>query len=91
MFLNDTINLVVTPRRNDGSLGAIADTPIWSADATVTLAPSLDGFSCAVTGVAVGPAVVTCSATNTVGLVVTGTFAVEVTLAPADLLEITQI
>ena len=91
MFLNDTINLVVTPRRNDGSLGAIADTPVWSADFAVTLAPSVDGLACVVTGAAVGFATITCSATNTVGATVTGTFGVEVVLGPADLLEITQV
>ena len=92
MFLNETINLVVTPKRNDGSLGAIADVPVWTVDtANVTLTPAVDGLTCAALGATLGSAVITCSATNTVGLVVTGTFAVEVILGPADLLEITQV
>lgn len=92
MLLNETIHLVATPRRNDGSLGAIQDVPVWASDsASVTLTPSADGLTCDALGAAVGSAVITCSATNTVDAPVSGTFAVEVVLGPADLIEITQV
>ena len=91
MFLNETITLVATPKRNDGTPGAISDTPVWSSDsANVVLTPAADGLTCAVFGSEVGTALIVCNATNSVGVAIAGTYPLEVVLGPADFLEISQ-
>jgi len=92
MFLGETITLLATPKRNGGGPGAISDVPVWSANsANVSLTPATDGLTCTVSGDAVGLATIVCTATNSAGNTVAGSYELEVVLGPADFLDITQL